>query len=66
MFLREGSNPACHHAFHNLPKGFKEGNRSPSSRDRIVLFARLPQGNSGGASDMGWVIRKSKASLKQG
>jgi hypothetical protein len=59
MFLRESSNPSCNNTFLDLPNGAKEGNRLPSSRDRVVLFAWFPQGNSGGASEMEWMIRKN-------
>jgi hypothetical protein len=41
MLLMDGSYPASHDSFLDLPKSVEERNRLPSSRDRVVSFAWL-------------------------
>jgi hypothetical protein len=66
VLLRQGRNLSCYDALHHLPKRVKEGNGSPGSRDRVVSFAWLSQGNGVAVAESSGMIRKINASLKEG
>jgi hypothetical protein len=64
--LRQGQYLSCYNTLQHLPKLVKEGNRSPSSRDRVVSFAWIFQGNSVAMAESSGMIREIDASLKEG
>jgi hypothetical protein len=66
VFLRQGQNLSCYNTLQHLPKRVKEGNGLPGSRDRVVSFAWLPQGNGVAMAESSGVIRVINASLKEG
>ncbi len=66
MLLRQRRNLSCYNTLQHLPKHVKEGNGSPGSRDRVVSFAWLSQGNGVAMAESNGMIRVINASLKEG
>jgi hypothetical protein len=66
VLLRQGRYPSCYNTSQHIPKRVKEGNGSPGSRDRVVSFAWLSQGNSVAMAESSGMIREMDATLKEG
>jgi hypothetical protein len=66
VLLRQGRYPSCYNTLQHLLKRVKEGKGLPGSRDRVVSFAWLSQGNSVAMAESSGMIREIDASLKEG
>jgi hypothetical protein len=66
VLLRQGRYPSCYDALQHLPKRVKEGNGSPGSRDQVVSFAWLLQGDGVAMAESSGMIREINACLKEG
>jgi hypothetical protein len=65
VLLRQGQNSSCYNILQHLPKRVKEGNGSPGTRDRVVSFAWLSQGNGIAMAESSGMIREINASLEE-
>jgi hypothetical protein len=63
MILKGGSHLATHKSFYDISKSVQECHRLSNSRGRIVPFARLPEGKSGGLHEMKGVVGKLKTGM---
>ncbi len=59
MLLRECSDPASNNNVLDLPKSVQESNMFLCSGGKVVPFAWLSEGNSGGLFELKGVIRKT-------
>jgi hypothetical protein len=66
VLLRQGQYPSCYNTLQHLSKRVKESNELPSSKDRVVSFAWLSQGNSVAMAESSGMTREIDASLKEG
>jgi hypothetical protein len=66
VLFRQGQYPSCYNTLQHLTKRVKEGYGLPGSRDKVVSFAWLSQGNSVAMAESSGMIREIDACLKKG